>query len=69
MIFIRVCGNTFQNNGICDSKKAMEILSIKSRTTLLRFEKEGFIKSSRICGTSRKRIKVADLQKKKLKGC
>ncbi|TGD57337.1 MerR family transcriptional regulator [Flavobacterium humi] len=46
-----------------NSKEAMRMLSIKSTTTLMKYESEGKIKPTRILGSNRKRYKVVDLQK------
>ncbi|MBP9849312.1 MAG: helix-turn-helix domain-containing protein [Flavobacterium sp.] len=51
-----------------DSKEAMDILRVKSKTTLSKYEKEGYIKPTRMKGTNRKRYKVSDLEKF-IKGC
>lgn len=49
--------------GYVDSREAMGILSIKSKTTLSKYEKEGYLKVSRMAGTNRKRYKISDLEK------
>jgi predicted site-specific integrase-resolvase len=46
-----------------NSKVAMQILSIKSATTLMKYESEGRINPTRILGSNRKRYKVTELQK------
>lgn len=51
-----------------NSREAMKILSIKSMTTLLKYESLGKIKPCRILGSNRKRYKVTELEKI-LKGC
>lgn len=51
-----------------NSREAMKILSIKSMTTLMKYENEGKIKPTRILGSNRKRYKVTELEKI-LKGC
>lgn len=51
-----------------DSKEAMDILKVKSKTTLSKYEKEGNLKVSRMKGTNRKRYKISDLEKF-MKGC
>lgn len=49
------------------SKQAMEILGIKSTTTLMKYEREGLIRAYRPF-SNRKRYKVSDLLKVQLKG-
>lgn len=51
-----------------NSREAMKILSIKSMTTLMKYENKGRIKPTRILGSNRKRYKVSELEKI-LKGC
>lgn len=51
-----------------NSKEAMQMLSIKSMTTLLKYESLGKINPSRIFGSNRKRYKVTELEKI-LRGC
>ncbi|WP_296143391.1 hypothetical protein [uncultured Flavobacterium sp.] len=46
-----------------DSREAMRILSIKSKTTLAKLEREGNLKVSRFLGSNRKRYKISDLEK------
>ena len=46
-----------------NSKEAMRILSIKSTTTLMKYEALGKIKPTRILGSNRKRYKVTELEK------
>lgn len=46
-----------------NSKEAMVILGIKSETTLAKYEKNGYLKVSRMKGTNRKKYKISDLQK------
>lgn len=49
-------------------KEAMVILRVKSPSTISKYEKNGYLKPTRMKGTNRLRYKVSDLEKF-IKGC
>ena len=49
-------------NALLNSKQVMELLNIKSETTLIKYEREGLIKVARRCG-NQKRYTVLHIAK------
>lgn len=56
-----------ENDKFVNTKEAMDILGIKSETTMGKYEKQGKIKVHRPL-SNRKRYKLSDLQKLQNKG-
>ncbi|WP_379792634.1 hypothetical protein [Flavobacterium qiangtangense] len=51
-----------------DSVGAMQILNIKSHTTLRKYEEQGYIRAVRPFGSNRKKFKIVELERAIKKG-